>query len=111
MQSIFIISYILTSILVSITIIEVYFILMHNDFYSETFGLKYFIAQLRALYQDNVFLIPFIQNNRKKYTKFGLVFLSFLWIITIGIMLIPASIISFIIWSLRWLFIITCIKR
>ena len=60
---------------------------------------------------DNIFLIPFIQNNREKYTKFGLVFLSFLWIITIGIMLIPASIISFIIWSLRWLFIITCIKR
>ena len=109
MQYIIIISCILLSVI--ITVIEVSLILTYNDFYCETFGLKYFIAQLRAIYQDNIFLIPFIQNNREKYTKFGLVFLSFLWIITIGIMLIPASIISFIIWSLRWLFIITCTKR
>lgn len=109
MQYIFIIGYIL--IISSIAIIEASLILTHNDFYFETFGLKYFIAQLRALCQDDVFFIPFIQNNREKYTKFGLVFLSFLWIITIGIMLIPASIIAFIIWSVRWLIIITCMKR
>lgn len=109
MQYIFIIGYILLSVI--IIAIEVSLILTHNDFYFETFGLKYFIAQLRALYQDNIFYIPFIKNNREKYTKFGLVFLSFLWTVTIGIMLIPASIIAFIIWSIRWLIIITCIKR
>lgn len=109
MQYIFMICYTLLS--VNIIVIETSLILTHNDFYFETFGLKYFISQLRALYQDNVFCIPFIQNNREKYTKFGLVFLSFLWTITIGITLIPASIIAFIVWSLRWLYIITCIKR
>lgn len=109
MQYTFIISYILLSgIILSI---EASLILTHNDFYFETFGLKYFIAQLRALYQDDVFFVPFNQNNREKYNRFGLVFLSFLWIITIGIMLIPASIIAFIIWSVRWLIIITCMKR
>lgn len=109
MQYIIINSCILLSVI--ITVIEVSLILTYNDFYYETFRLKYFIAQLRAIYLVDIFSIPFIQNNRKKYTKFGLVFLSFLWIITIGIMLIPASIIAFIIWSIRWLIIITCIKR
>lgn len=109
MQYIFIIGYILLSVI--IIAIEASLILTHNDFYFETFGLKYFIAQLRALYQDDVFFIPFIQNNREKYTKFGLVFLSIIWVMTIGVSLILSIIISFIIWSLRWLYIITCIKR
>ena len=109
MQYIFIIGYILLSVI--IIAIEASLILTHNDFYFETFGLKYFIAQLRALYQDDVFFIPFIQNSREKYTKFGLVFLSIIWVMTIGVSLILSIIISFIIWSLRWLYIITCIKR
>lgn len=85
-------------------------ILGENEFIFETFRIRYYIEQIKSLYEDGGLYCPFSPDKRKKYTKFGLYFLSILWILTFGIAFIPALIISYIIWALYWLFIKLCIK-
>lgn len=86
-------------------------ILETNDFIFETFKFKYFIEQIKSLYEDGGLYCPFSPDNREKYTKFGLCILTILWLITFGIALIPAAIIAYIIWAGYWLFIKLCIKN
>lgn len=86
-------------------------ILGANDFIFETFKFKYFIEQIKSLYEDGGLYCPFSPDERTKYTVFGLIFLSILWLITFGIALIPAAIIAYIIWAGYWLFVKLCIKN
>lgn len=86
-------------------------ILGENDFIFETFKFKYFIKQIKSLYEDGGLYCPFNPDNRNKYTIFGLIILSILWVITFGVALIPAAIIAYIIWAGYWLFVKLCIKN
>lgn len=82
-----------------------------NDFINETFKFIYFIEQLKALYEDGNLYCPFTPSKRNRYTLFGLILLSILWVITFGIVLIPAVIIGYLIWAGHWIFIKLCIKN
>lgn len=86
-------------------------IIGENNFIFETFKFKYYIEQIKSLYEGGGLYCPFSPDNRKKYTKFGLCFLSILWLISFGIVLIPALILSYIIWACYWLFVKLCIKN
>lgn len=86
-------------------------ILGSNNFIFETFRFKYFIEQIKSLYEDSELYCPFNPDNRKKYTKFGLCVLSILWLISFGIALIPALILSYIIWACYWIYVKLFIKN
>lgn len=85
-------------------------ILSINDFYAETFKMAYFIEQIKAMFYDGYLFCPFSPASYNKYTSFGIVVTSVIWIITIGISLIPAIVISYILWAVYWIYIKLCIK-
>lgn len=86
-------------------------IIGENNFIFETFKFKYFVNQIKSLYENGGLYCPFSPDNRKKYTKFGLCILSILWLLTFGIAFIPALILAYIIWACYWIFVKLCIKN
>lgn len=86
-------------------------ILSNSGFIFETFKFVYYIEQIKHLCVDGGLYCPFSPENKKKYTKLGICFLSTLWILTFGIAFIPAVIIAYIIWAGYWVFIKLCIKN
>lgn len=86
-------------------------IFSYEDFIHETRRLSIFIEQVKAVFHDGQLRCPFDPAHKGKYTPFGFVFLSILWILTFGVMLIPTLITVFIYWYLYWLYIKLCIKQ